>query len=201
MAGLPFAQSCSAITCGEFAGRGTCNSIIIRAMRRGFALISFVTSAHRPFNSNLCSCAYIPMIVIIHAAVAEHIKSVGEKDSPFPWLSVGASVATCAPELTCSSSQCNPPSYLTLHFTMTLCYASSANASSSEFRFLRLFSLFLPVRCVWFTRNAAIRRGEQNCYRVFFPFWRPFNWAEISYLLNLRVSYKFITSHNICNAK
>ncbi len=59
-------------------------STMMRAILRGFALISFTTSTRNPRKSKPFSCEYMPIIVLIHAAVAEHIKSVGEKDSPFP---------------------------------------------------------------------------------------------------------------------
>jgi hypothetical protein len=56
----------------------------------------------------------------MHAATAEHIKSVGENDSPLPRLSTGASVDTLAPEGPCCNVQCKLLSYFIVHFTIEL---------------------------------------------------------------------------------
>ena len=62
------------------------------------ALISFVVSTVIPSNDSECLLAAIPMIVAIQVANAVATRSVGEKDSPFPSLSNGASVASLLPE-------------------------------------------------------------------------------------------------------
>ncbi len=62
------------------------------------ALISLVVSTVIPSNDSECLLAAIPMIVAIQVAKAVASKSVGEKDSPFPSLSTGASVPSLAPE-------------------------------------------------------------------------------------------------------
>ena len=69
------------------------------AIRRGVsALISLVVSTVIPSNDSECLLAAIPMIVAIQVAKAVATRSVGEKDSPFPSLSTGASVASLLPE-------------------------------------------------------------------------------------------------------
>lgn len=74
------------------------------------ALISFVVSTVIPSNDSECLLAAIPIIVAIHVASAVATKSVGEKDSPFPSLSTGASVPSFAPEGPWTAEQCNCPS-------------------------------------------------------------------------------------------
>ena len=61
-------------------------------------LISFVVSIVIPSKVMECLLAAIPIIVAIQVAKAVASKSVGEKDSPFPSLSTGASVSSLAPE-------------------------------------------------------------------------------------------------------
>jgi len=68
-------------------------------IRRGVsALISLVVSTVIPSNDSECLLAAIPIIVAIQVAKAVATRSVGEKDSPFPSLSTGASVSSLAPE-------------------------------------------------------------------------------------------------------
>ena len=68
-------------------------------IRRGVsALISFVVSIVIPSKVMECLLAAIPIIVAIQVAKAVASKSVGEKDSPFPSLSTGASVSSLAPD-------------------------------------------------------------------------------------------------------
>jgi len=68
-------------------------------IRRGVsALISFVVSIVIPSKVMECLLAAIPIIVAIQVAKAVATRSVGEKDSPFPSLSTGASVSSLAPE-------------------------------------------------------------------------------------------------------
>ncbi len=68
-------------------------------IRRGVsALISFVVSIVIPSKVIKCLLAAIPIIVAIQVAKAVATRSVGEKDSPFPSLSTGASVSSLAPE-------------------------------------------------------------------------------------------------------
>ncbi len=68
-------------------------------IRRGVSpLISFVVSIVIPSKVMECLLAAIPIIVAIQVAKAVASKSVGEKDSPFPSLSTGASVSSLAPE-------------------------------------------------------------------------------------------------------
>ena len=81
------------------------------------ALISLVVSIFMPSKSIECLLAAIPMIVAIQVAKAVATRSVGEKDSPFPSLSTGASVSSLASEGPWTAEQCNCPSYLTEIFT------------------------------------------------------------------------------------
>ncbi len=68
-------------------------------IRRGVsALISLVVSIFMPSRLIECLLAAIPIIVAIQVANAVATRSVGEKDSPFPSLSTGASVSSLAPE-------------------------------------------------------------------------------------------------------
>ena len=67
-------------------------------LRGASALISFVVSIVIPSSLIACLLAAIPIIVAMQAASAVATKSVGEKDSPFPSLSTGASVSSLAPE-------------------------------------------------------------------------------------------------------
>ena len=104
----------------------------------------------------------------MQAAVAEHIRSVGENDSPLPWLSTGASVHTRAPEGPCSNSQCSSPWYTMLHFTIhTRYYAILRPASSWKFTFISLFIIFLhpllPARAVLSAFFRCMSRGRAAC--------------------------------------
>ncbi len=67
-------------------------------LRGVLPLISFVVSIVIPSSLTEWRLAAIPMIVAIQVAKAVASKSVGEKDSPFPSLSTGASVPSLAPE-------------------------------------------------------------------------------------------------------
>ena len=69
------------------------------AILRGVSvLISFVVSMVIPSSLTEWRLAEIPMIVAIQVAKAVATRSVGEKDSPFPSLSTGASVENVAPD-------------------------------------------------------------------------------------------------------
>ena len=56
-----------------------------------------------------CVCAAMPMMVIIQLPSAVATRSVGEKASPLPWLSVGASVRIFVPDWTWVASVRRPP--------------------------------------------------------------------------------------------
>ena len=71
------------------------SAIILRGVS---VLISLVVSIFMPSRLIECLFAAIPMIVAIQVANAVATRSVGEKDSPFPSLSTGASVSSLAPE-------------------------------------------------------------------------------------------------------
>ena len=73
-------------------------------------LISFVVSMVMPSSLTEWRLAEIPMIVAIQAAKAVATRSVGEKDSPLPSLSTGASVERVAPEGPCVAEQRSCPS-------------------------------------------------------------------------------------------
>lgn len=64
-----------------------------RAIRRGFSAISLLTLALMPFSSIPSFSALIAITVMAHAASPEATRSVGEKLSPRPLLSFGASVS------------------------------------------------------------------------------------------------------------
>src|SRR5262249_47532631 len=66
-----------------------------------------------PRRSTPRSSALIPMVVLMHAARAVATRSVGEKASPFPLLSLGASVEIFDCEGPRVASQCKSPVYLT----------------------------------------------------------------------------------------
>ena len=71
------------------------SAIILRGVS---VLISLVVSIFMPSRLIECLLAAIPIIVAIQVANAVATRSVGEKDSPFPSLSTGASVPSLAPE-------------------------------------------------------------------------------------------------------
>ena len=72
------------------------------AMRRGgWAVMCFSTSMRIPRKSRPRPRAWMPRIVWMHAASAVATRSVGENDSPLPWLSTGASVMSSTPEGPC----------------------------------------------------------------------------------------------------
>jgi len=62
--------------------------------------------------------ALIATIVIMQVSIEAAKRSVGEKDSPFPWLSTGASVTKIAPDGPCVVVQRKFPSYVAVNFTI-----------------------------------------------------------------------------------
>src|SRR6516164_1291445 len=86
--------------------------------RGGSCDISFCTDTVMPRRSTPRSSALIPMVVLMHVARAVATKSVGEKASPLPLLSLGASVEIFDCEGPCVASQCKSPAYLTETSTM-----------------------------------------------------------------------------------
>ena len=58
------------------------------------------------------------MVVLMQVARAVATRSVGEKASPLPLLSLGASVEIFACDGPCVASQCKSPVYLTETWTM-----------------------------------------------------------------------------------
>ena len=86
----PFTQGYSQIT-AVTPGRAP--------MRRwGVVTISFTTSAFAPGSSTPSRLATMAMVVSTHPANAAPTRSVGEKRSPLPMLSFGASVSILEPE-------------------------------------------------------------------------------------------------------
>ena len=79
-------------------------SITTSSIFLGFDPIIFFTEALVPEISILCFCAAIPIMVIIQDPRAAATKSVGEKASPLPLLSTGASVIIASPEDKCTAS-------------------------------------------------------------------------------------------------
>jgi len=65
--------------------------------RLGCDDIVLVTLARSPSIEISFSCAAMPIIVNMHMAKEVHNKSVGEKASPFPLLSTGASLVIVMP--------------------------------------------------------------------------------------------------------
>jgi len=64
-----------------------------RTMRRGLSsLMCFSMLTFMPVTSSCFCCALMPMTVAMQEASAVATRSVGEKDSPLPQLSTGASV-------------------------------------------------------------------------------------------------------------
>ena len=81
------------------------------AIRRGVSvLISLPMVTVVPFRSIPWRSAAIPMTVIMQFATAVATRSVGEKLSPLPWLSTGASVMRVTPEGPWVELQRRPPS-------------------------------------------------------------------------------------------
>ena len=80
-------------------GPWTSSVIFISLMRLGLAAITFSTSHSILPNGIFRFCAEIPMTVHMQEASAAATRSVGEKRSPLPPLSNGASVSIVEPEL------------------------------------------------------------------------------------------------------
>src|SRR6266568_8712045 len=101
-------------------------------IRRGGSFdISFCTDTVMPRRSTPRSSALIPIVVLMHVARAVATRSVGEKASPLPLLSLGASVEIFDCDGPCSASQCKSPAYLMETLTMfdyatrfSVCHAS-----------------------------------------------------------------------------
>lgn len=80
-------------------GKRRCMSI--PPIRRGPATMCLVTSTVRPRRSTPRSFAFMPIVVAIQAPSPVAMRSVGEKRSPRPLLSVGASVSMALPLWRC----------------------------------------------------------------------------------------------------
>src|SRR5215469_9366549 len=96
-----------------------CTSEGSATIRRGGSCdISFWTDTVIPRRSTPRSSALIPMVVLMHVARAVATRSVGENASPFPLLSLGASVEIFDCDGPWVASQCRPPLYFTETSTM-----------------------------------------------------------------------------------
>src|SRR6516225_8647574 len=92
-------------------------------MRRGASLdISFCTETFIPRRSTPSDSALIPIVVLMQVPSAVATRSVGENASPFPLLSVGASVASFDFDGPCVASQCKLPVYSTSTLTINFCH-------------------------------------------------------------------------------
>src|SRR5258707_6362330 len=115
-------------------------------IRRGGSFdISFCTDTVMPRRSTPRSSALIPMVVLMHVARSVATRSVGEKASPLPLLSLGASVEIFACEGPCVASQCKSPPYLTETWTMrnyatALCLCHIRSNRSYDRREPRVFA-------------------------------------------------------------
>src|SRR5438552_8817601 len=88
-------------------------------MRRGASFdISFCTETFIPRRSTPSDSALIPMVVLMQVPSAVATRSVGEKASPLPLLSAGASVGIFDLDGPCVASQCRLPVYLMETLTM-----------------------------------------------------------------------------------
>lgn len=83
-------------------------------MRRGLGDITFKTLIFTPFKAASICFARIAMVVSIQLANAVPTRSVGENLSPFPWLSVGASVSKKESDWIWVATVLRLPSYITL---------------------------------------------------------------------------------------
>jgi hypothetical protein len=94
---------------------GKLNTTSILEIRLGLLAIVFVTSAVAPsIKAPSKVAAFIPMTVSIQLASPVAIVSVGEKASPFPLLSVGASVINVVLDFKCSQDVLRFDWYVTL---------------------------------------------------------------------------------------
>jgi hypothetical protein len=78
--------------------------------RAGVVIISLVTFAVARPMSIAFRWATIPMVVSMHVPRAVATRSVGEKASPFPMLSFGASVSCFSPDGPWIAEQRSDPS-------------------------------------------------------------------------------------------
>lgn len=74
-------------------------SMITSDTLRGDEPITFTTVALASLNGKSIELALIPIMVRIQEAKEVANKSVGEKVSPLPWLSTGATVSMDTPDL------------------------------------------------------------------------------------------------------
>jgi hypothetical protein len=74
-------------------------SILISPILRGLSVMILVILQELPSIEKQCSLAAIPIIVNMQLPSAVATKSVGEKYSPLPLLSGGASVMIILPDL------------------------------------------------------------------------------------------------------
>jgi len=80
-------------------------------MRRTGSVTMLLTTVRRmPPRSTSWRAATMPRMVAMHVPSAVATRSVGEKDSPLPWLSRGASVCRVVPEGVCVARQRSSPS-------------------------------------------------------------------------------------------
>ncbi len=96
-------------------------STITSPTRRGSEAIILVIFIEVPSTLNPWVRAAIPTTVMAQTPKEVASRSVGEKASPLPWLSIGASVIKVCPDLTCVASVRKSPVYITLEVSMGKC--------------------------------------------------------------------------------
>src|SRR5215471_13975937 len=113
-------------------------------IRRGGSLdISFCTDTVIPRRFTPRSSALIPSVVLMHVARAVATRSVGEKASPLPLLSLGASVEIFDCDGPCVASQCKSPVYFTKTSTIV------QRQINTDFHRFRIEDLWLVCADLW----------------------------------------------------
>ena len=110
------------------------------------------------------------MIVIMQAPRAVATRSVGEKLSPRPWLSTGASVTSVVPEGPWVARQRSPPSYVVVIFTMVCvgllgrgrCPVAARSTPGGDIILGPLFRPFPELLAALINQNAVTLKSLQK---------------------------------------
>src|SRR5688572_30692252 len=99
----------------------------------------------------------MPITVTIQVARDVAMRSVGEKRSPFPLLSTGASVSKWEPDLSCVHIVRSAPSYTTKDVIMLFCLnlrEQPISNSEKNYRLLYIAAAYIYHQCQGFHQQG-----------------------------------------------
>lgn len=131
---------------------------------RGSALMIFSTSTLVPSSATSNAGAFMPIMVSMQLASAVAVRSVGENRSPFPLLSVGASVSMMVLERRWVATVLKLPSYVTEEVIIYFCPKFTLVTSNQIITVKKLFvaAALLFSSGLLFAQSKEERREERK---------------------------------------